>query len=149
MSDGTDFEIGKKLPYIIGVIFFLSGFLFLLAVLGNGVTTNYYKSNYGTAAVTFEETIFNCITYEDPIILKQYQRIIDFEKFRNVNLSDCVPSSTRDRQAKITLYLDDELWLDKETNWFVRASYHKRYPVLVYTEDGLLPAELRMEVWRP
>lgn len=149
MTEGTDFEIGKKLPYYIFIIFLLSGFFFLMAILANGIVTNYYKSNYGTEAITFEETIFSCITHIDSIIEYQNRRMIDLEKFRSVDLNGCVPSLTRDRQAKVELYLGDDLLSKKETAQFVRETYVKRYPVMIINEGELFTAELQLYIWRP
>ena len=148
MDKEISFDLGQKLGYWIIAFFILSVLFMLLTVFIHGIRTNYYKSNYGESAINVQESIFQCILYEDPVTQTRRERTIDIEKMKNIDLDSCIIRGSV--EASIALYqANGTLIIEKNTTHFRREDTTNRMPVLVYENNDLTVGELQTRITNP
>lgn len=157
------FDISGRLGYYVLTILMISVLFMFLAILLQGSTVKYYKSNYGTAAINLEERAFNLIEFVDPITNQKYTKVIDSDKLNSLQQNG-VCSSLIDKEFGVDSIYDrkgvkiefinsnEKSIINKSTCNYIngRADMQKNFPVL-YTEDGstFKLGEVRIYLWKP
>lgn len=147
------FDLAANLGYYVLVLLITSVLFLFIAVIMNGNSVEYYKSNYGMDALNLQEQVFDCLAYIDPVTDVSYSRVIDASKVTNTALDSCLGIiSERDyRGVKINIFADNkttEMVFAQSSNYAPYPEIVQELPVVIYTNGGFATGIAVLSIWK-